>query len=75
MLLHLCVQVAMYFKGIGDTGKSTIIKSVIGQFFENCDIGRLDNNVEKQWSLSNLYDKLIFVAPEIKGDLKLDQAE
>lgn len=66
-------QLALFLKGIGDTGKSTIIKSIISRFFENVDVGHLDNNTERQWSLSSFYDKLLFVAPEVKRDFKLDQ--
>lgn len=68
-------QCVPYIKGTGDTGKSTIITSVVSRFYEHADIGRLDNNTERQWCLSSLYDKLLFVAPEIKRDFKLEQAE
>ena len=68
-------QIVPYIKGTGDTGKSTIVNAVAGRFFASQDIGRLDNNTEKQWCLSNLYDKLLFVAPEIKKDFKLSQCE
>ena len=68
-------QIVPYIKGTGDTGKSTIINAVAARFYDSHDVGRLDNNTEKQWCLSNLYDKLLFVAPEIKKDFKLSQCE
>ena len=38
-------------------------------------MGLLSNNSEKQFGLSAFHDKLLFVAPEIKSDLKIEQAE
>ena len=38
-------------------------------------IKTLSNNVEKKFGLSSIHDALMFIAPEIKGDLQLEQAE
>ena len=45
------------------------------QFYEAIDVGNLSNNVEKTFGLSAFHDKLLFVAPEIKSDLRIEQAE
>lgn len=56
------------------THNSTIIK-VCKDLYDTVDVGVLSNNIEKQFGLGAFYDKLIFVAPEIKSDLKIEQAE
>lgn len=61
-------------QGVAGSGKSTLIKVAKG-FFEAVDVGVLSNNVEKTFGLSGLVDKLLFVAPEIKSDLRIEQAE
>ena len=35
----------------------------------------LSNNVERKFGLSAIMDGFMFIAPEIKGDLALEQAE
>ena len=67
-------QVALFLEGIAGSGKSTITK-IVKRFYETCDVGVLSNNIEKTFGLSSLKDKLIFLAPEIKGDLRLEQSE
>ena len=68
-------QCVLYIKGAAGTGKSTIVNEVASKFFDVADVGRLDNNVEKQWCLSNLYDKMLFAASEIKRNFRLSQCE
>ena len=58
-----------------DAGKSTITLKVAKQFYDDIDCGNLSNNVETKFGLSQFHDKLLFVAPEIKSDLKIEQAE
>lgn len=60
--------------GLLVTHNSTIIK-VCKDLYDTVDVGVLSNNIEKQFGLGAFYDKLIFVAPEIKSDLKIEQAE
>lgn len=72
---HDAWQVIPFLKGVGGCGKSTLINDVCGIFYHKHDIGVLSNNVEKRFGLSALHGKLLFVAPEIKHDLQLDQAE
>ena len=67
-------QVALFLEGVAGSGKSTITK-LVKKFYEACDVGVLSNNIEKTFGLSSLKDKLLFLAPEIKGDLRLEQSE
>lgn len=66
-------QVIAFMKGLAGTGKGTITKTV-QWFYEPEDVGTLGNDSEKLFGLSALYDKLLFVAPEIKEDISLPQA-
>lgn len=68
-------QVIPFFKGQAGTGKSTLLMRVCAGFFEHEDVGVLSNNIERKFGLSAIVDKLLFVAPEIKGDLQMEQAE
>ena len=68
-------QTAPFWKGKAGTGKSTVVDKIIGQFFDMEDTGNLSNNTEKQFGLQNQYDKLVVVAPEVKGDFAMNQAE
>ena len=45
------------------------------QFYEIEDVKTLSNNVEKKFGLSSIYDGLLFVGPEIRGSMALEQAE
>jgi hypothetical protein len=69
-----CWQVIPFIKGTAGSGKSTLL-SLVKAFFEAGDVGVLSNNIEKQFGLSQFYDKFLFIAPEIKRDFSLDQAE
>jgi hypothetical protein len=68
-------QVIPFFKGIARSGKSTLITKVFKKFYENEDIGTLSNNIERKFGLSAIKDSFMFIAPEVKGDLALEQAE
>lgn len=57
------------------THNSTIVLKVAKAFYEPMDVGVLSNNIERKFGLSAFYDKKIFVAPEVKGDLACEQAE
>jgi hypothetical protein len=57
------------------THNSTITLKIAKEFYDDIDCGCLSNNVETKFGLSQIYDKLLFVAPEIKSDLKIEQAE
>ena len=66
-------QVIPFLKGVAGTGKSSII-NVILNIFDPKDVGILSNNVEEQFGLSPIADKLNFVAPEVKKDFSINQA-
>jgi hypothetical protein len=68
-------QVIPFFKGIAGSGKSTLLTKVFERFYEKEDVGTLANNIERKFGLSAIKDSFMFVAPEIKADLALEQAE
>ena len=68
-------QVIPFIKGIARSGKSTIITKVFSKFYEASDVKTVSNNIEKQFGLGPISEGLMFVAPEIKGDFRLEQAE
>lgn len=57
------------------THNSTILLKVAKNFYDAMDVGVLSNNVERKFGLSAFHNKLLFVAPEVKADLCLEQAE
>lgn len=57
------------------THNSTIIENILRQFYDPADIGILGNNAQKMFALSGVIDKKIVLAPEIKGNWSIDQAE
>ena len=67
-------QVIPFLKGIAGTGKSTIIK-VCKKFYDPDDVKTLSNNIEKKFGLDSIHDGFMFISPEIKGDMALEQAE
>ena len=68
-------QVIPFLKGIARSGKSTLITKVFRRFYESEDVRTLSNNIERKFGLSSIYDGFMFIAPEVKGDLCLEQAE
>lgn len=68
-------QVIPFLKGAASSGKSTLLMHVCRGLYEDADVGVLSNNVERKFGLSGLVDKLLFIGPEIKGDIQLEQAE
>lgn len=66
-------QVIPFLKGVAGTGKSTVIK-VVQKLYNSRDIGVISNNIEKQFGLSTIFNKKIFIIPEMKGDFSLDVA-
>jgi len=67
-------QVILMLIGCGGTGKSTI-NNIVRSFYDHEDVGILGNNHQKIFGLSDIYDKFAFIAPEIKRDWNIDQAE
>lgn len=68
-------QIIPFLKGIARSGKSTLITKVCRKFYETEDISTLSNNIEKKFGLSSIHTGFMFISPEVKGDLALDQAE
>lgn len=68
-------QVIPFLKGIAGSGKSTLICKVVKKFYDADDVRVLSNNSEKKFGLWSIYDGFIFISPEIKGDICLEQAE
>jgi len=68
-------QIIPFLKGIARSGKSTIITKVFKKFYESDDVRTLSNNIERKFGLSSICDGFMFIAPEVKGDLCLEQAE
>lgn len=68
-------QVIPFVKGIARSGKSTLITKVFKKFYDNEDARTMSNNIERKFGLSSIYDGFMFIAPEVKGDLCLEQAE
>lgn len=64
-------QVMVFLKGLGGTGKGTILdlfKYVFGQ-----EAGSMSNNIEENFGLQSLYDKKIILGMEIGLNFKLNQ--
>jgi hypothetical protein len=68
-------QVIAFLLGQAGTGKSTIINFILKCIYEPSDVGTISNNIESKFGLQAIYKKLIFIAPEIKGNFKLEQSE
>ena len=68
-------QVIPFLKGIARSGKSTIITKICKKFYDTDDVRTLSNNIERKFGLSSIYDGFMFISPEVKGDLCLEQAE
>jgi hypothetical protein len=67
-----CIQ---FLKGIARSGKSTLITKIFKKFYDPDDVRTLSNNIEKKFGLWSIHDGLMFISPEVKGDLALEQAE
>jgi hypothetical protein len=74
-LIRVLALIQRAYPSATHTGKSTIVLKIAKQLYDAIDVGVLSNNVEKKFGLSAFYDKFIYVAPEIKGDFVLEQAE
>jgi hypothetical protein len=68
-------QVIPFAKGKAKSGKSTVLNGVTKKLYHTLDVGVLSNNIEKKFGLSAFQDKFLFIAPEIKGDLGLEQTD
>ena len=67
-------QVMLFIKGVAGSGKSTL-GMLVKMFYDPCDVGVLSNNVQKQFALADLYEKMVVLCFEVKHNFRLDQAE
>lgn len=67
-------QIMPFIRGIAGSGKSSILTQVIQKFYDPNDIGILSNDLEKTFGLSGIFDKYLFIGPEIKKNFALSQA-
>ena len=68
-------QVILFVQGQAGTGKSTYVMNVCKEMYEDEDTGVMSNNIQKTFGLSDLMDKLLYIAPEIKRDFSIEQGE
>jgi hypothetical protein len=67
-------QIMPFLKGKAGTGKSTILGDVCKHFFDFIDVGFIGNKPEETFGLQGFYNKLLFIATEVKGNFGLEQA-
>lgn len=68
-------QVIPFLQGQAGCGKSTILLNICKYMYDEEDVGVLSNNIQTTFGLSDIVDKLLFIAPEIKRDFKMEQGE
>lgn len=56
------------------THNSSLLTQVVQKFYDPNDIGILSNDLEKTFGLSGIFDKYLFIGPEIKKNFALSQA-
>jgi replicative DNA helicase len=56
------------------THNSSILTQVVQKFYDPNDIGIISNDLEKTFGLSSIFDKYLFIGPEIKKNFALSQA-
>lgn len=67
-------QVILMLLGTGGTGKSTI-SNIVKSFYDEEDVAVMGNNFQTTFGMADVHDKFLFIAPEIKRNWKIDQAE
>ena len=68
-------QIIFFVQGQAGTGKSTYVMNVCKMLYDEEDVGVMSNNIQTKFGLSDLVDKLLYVAPEIKRDFSMEQGE
>ena len=68
-------QVVLFVQGQAGTGKSTYANSVCKELYDEEDVGIMSNNIQTKFGLSDLVDKLVYIAPEVKRDFSIEQGE
>jgi len=72
--MHDDWQVALFLKGIANTGKSAIIATV-QNLFNKDDIAALSSNIEQQFGLSAIWGKLAWFCVEMTHSFRLPQGD
>ena len=67
-------QVVPFHKGMASTGKGKLCE-ICAHFYEGEDVGQMSDLPEKNFALSAIFNKFMFVAPEITERFGLGQAE
>jgi hypothetical protein len=68
-------QIVAFFLGQAGTGKSTMLMYILKKIYQEGDVVVMSNNIEGKFGLWNIYDKLMYVAPEVKNNFGLEQAD
>lgn len=63
-----------FFKGVAGSGKSTIGR-LMQKFYNMEDVGILSSNMEGQFGLEPIHDKLIYMCLEVTNTFKLNRAD
>ena len=67
-------QVIFFIKGVAQSGKSTIGK-VVQQFFQAEDIAVMASNIEQQFGLEAIVDKMLFICFEVTKKWSLARSD
>lgn len=67
-------QVALFIKGLPNTGKSILI-NLLKRWFDQEFIGTVSSNAEKKFGLANWIDKFILLWPEMRRDSEIPQGD
>lgn len=65
-------QVAVMLKGVGGSGKSSLLEAVM-KAFHLSDVGVLQNNIEEQFGMQTFADKKVLCGYDIRSDFRLPQ--
>ena len=63
-----------FLLGMAGAGKSTIVM-LLKKFYDHADVKMISNNIQTGFGLSSVLGASMVIAPEVKKDFKLDQAE
>lgn len=67
-------QVFLFIKGMAGTGKSCLLNH-IKRIYDPQDTGVISNMVEKQFGFSQVANKFVGIADDIRGTFQLDQSD
>lgn len=67
-------QIIPFFKGVAQSGKSTI-GNVVRRMFRTTDVGVMSSNIEAKFGLEALVDKLVFICFEVTKNFGLTRSD